>query len=89
MERLESLPPTASVALALSFNDFGYPAFGKALERRVVLVPEGSAARRVDAAWLLASPQRAAQVDEQCWTVDLIVPGEGTVFRRTAARCGA
>ena len=41
---LDGIPTAATVALALEFNDFGYPAFGPSLERHVELVPDGSAA---------------------------------------------
>ncbi len=42
---LVTLPRHDSVALALGYNDLGYPAFGPRFERRVELVPEGSDAR--------------------------------------------
>ena len=75
------------VALALSANDFGYPAFGPHLQRRVELVPFGSNARDVRAGWLVASNERAGEIDASCWEAALRSE-EGSVFRRRAS-CAA
>jgi len=82
----ESVPGKDSIALALGANDFGYPAFGPRLERTVRLVPVGSSASDLDTEWLLANPERAAQIDTACWTV-AFQSEAGTVFRR-ADGCG-
>jgi hypothetical protein len=81
------VPPDASVALAFGEDDFGYPAFGRYLERRVELVPQGSDAREVDASWLVATPRRALEVEQTCWSVALHAPRGWKVFRRTMAGC--
>jgi hypothetical protein len=52
----ERVPEDASIALALSEDDFGYPAFGPRLEREIELLP-GGARPRSD--WLVQSPQHA------------------------------
>ena len=77
----EDVPQKTSLALALSANDFGYPVFGAHLEREVVLVPFGSNARSVDAAWLLASRERSTEIDLSCWS-RAFQSDEGGVFRR-------
>jgi hypothetical protein len=82
----ESVPETDSIALALGANDFGYPPFGPRLRRAVQLVPGGSSASDVDSDWLLANPERAAEIDKACWTV-AFQSAAGTVFRR-ADNCG-
>jgi hypothetical protein len=75
------VPPKSSIALALSANDFGYPAFGPNLDRRVQLVPFGSSARDLDASWLMASSERAQEIDRSCWR-EAFRSDEATVFRR-------
>jgi hypothetical protein len=77
----EDVPRHDSIALALGANEFGYPAFGPRLERRVDLVPFGSSAREVRSDWLLADPQRAAEIDSTCWHM-AFRSERGTVFRR-------
>jgi 4-amino-4-deoxy-L-arabinose transferase-like glycosyltransferase len=79
----EQVPVHTSIALALSENDFGYPAFGPHLTRRVEVVPEGSNAHDLNDSWLLASSERAAQIDRSCWQPAFQSP-EGDVFRRSA-----
>jgi hypothetical protein len=78
----QSVPRDASVALAFGANDFGFPIFGPRLERRVVPVPFGSNAAEIDAEWLVASPDRAGEIDPACWTRALESEG-GTIFERT------
>jgi len=80
------VPRESSIALALSANDFGYPAFGPHLDRRVRLVPFGSSAREVHAAWLVASNERAPEIDASCWR-EALRSQEATVFRHTDG-CG-
>ena len=80
------VPRESSIALALSANDFGYPAFGPHLDRRVKLVPFGSSAREFDTAWLVASNERASEIDASCWLV-VLRSEEAEVFRH-AAGCG-
>jgi hypothetical protein len=75
---------TDSVALALGANDFGYPAFGSSLDRRVDLVPFGSPATEVGATWLYANPERAVEIDPACWST-AFQSASGTVFRRAEA----
>jgi hypothetical protein len=76
----EDVPAHARLALALGPNDFGFPAFGPHLARRIVLVPDGSPARTTGAGWLLANAQRATEVDAACWTTRLQTE-RGTVFQ--------
>ena len=84
---LAELPRAASVALALGFNDFGYPAFGPSLSRRVELVPLGSSARNSSAEWLLANSDRASKIDRECWDAMLTTPEGWIGFRRRAGAC--
>lgn len=84
---MSALPPDASVALALGYNDFGYPAFGPRLERHVELVPEGSNASESDTEWLFANPRRARVIDPTCWRPVVSTPGGWIAFRRTP--CGS
>ena len=77
----QDVPRRASIGLALGANDFGYPAFGPHLDRRVELVPFGSSARELDVGWLLASQERTAEIDHSCWR-ESFQSDEATVFRR-------
>jgi hypothetical protein len=77
----EDVPRSATIALALSANDFGYPVFGPNLDRRVELVPFGSNARAVVADWLVASHERVSEIDPSCWR-EAFRSDEGSVFRR-------
>jgi hypothetical protein len=77
----EDVPRRASIGLALGANDFGYPAFGPHLDRRVELIPFGSSAREPDVGWLLASQERTAEIDHSCWR-ESFRSDEATVFRR-------
>jgi hypothetical protein len=64
----ESVPPDASVALAIGEDDFGYPVFGPQLRRRIELAPRRLRdAPLTRARWLLTSPSRATEVDLGCW----------------------
>jgi hypothetical protein len=83
----EQVPPKATLALAIGEDDFGYPAFGPRLERRIELVSFGSAADDVDADWLLASRERAREIDPTCWQMVFRSSG-GVVFARTRRACG-
>jgi hypothetical protein len=74
------VPAKSSIALALGANDFGYPVFGPHLDRRVELVPFGSSAHELDTAWLLASRERAPEIDASCWRLALRSE-EASVFR--------
>ena len=76
----EDVPVDARLALALGPNDFGFPVFGPHLDRRIVLVPDGSSARATAAGWLLANAQRAAEIDAACW-VPRLQTERGTVFQ--------
>ena len=82
----QQVPAKASIALAISENDFGYPAFGPHLQRRVVIVPFGSTARDVQTQWLYASSERASEIDGSCWET-VFRSAEGAVFRHKAG-CG-
>ena len=77
----QDVPRRASIGLALGANDFGYPAFGPHLDRRVELVPFGSSTRELDAGWVLASHERTAEIDHSCWR-ESFQSDEATVFRR-------
>jgi hypothetical protein len=77
----QDVPRRASIGLALGANDFGYPAFGPHLDRRVELVPFGSSARELNVGWLLASQERTAEIDHSCWR-ESFRSDEATVFRR-------
>jgi hypothetical protein len=79
----KDVPRSTTIALALSANDFGYPAFGPNLDRRVELVPFGSDARAVETDWLVASRERVTEIDASCWR-DAFRSDEGSVFRRSA-----
>jgi hypothetical protein len=78
-----NVPRKSSIALALSANDFGYPAFGPHLDRRVELVPFGSMARELNTGWLLANRERAREIDASCWHLALR-SDEASVFRHVA-----
>lgn len=82
----EEMPRRAAVGLAFGANDFGYPVFGPRLERRVELVPFGSNGAEIDADWLVANPERAAEIDDTCWRKMHESEG-GTVFRRVPGAC--
>ncbi len=76
-----NVPRHDSIALALGPNEFGFPAFGPKLERRVELVPFGSDAHRVSTRWLYADSQRATEIDSGCWH-SVFRSVRGTVFAR-------
>jgi len=82
----EKVPENDSIALALGPNEFGFPAFGPHLQRRVELVPFGSSASTVSARWLLADPRRSAELDSSCWHRALLSE-RGSVFRRERSGC--
>jgi Glycosyltransferase family 87 len=82
----EQVPAHASVALALADNGFGYPAFGPHLDRHVVVVPFGTTAHDVQADWLVANPDRTAEIDRSCWQ-EAFNSSVGSVFRHGGA-CG-
>lgn len=84
---LGELPDHARVALALNFNDFGYPAFGPKLERHAELVPFGSTALESKADWLLANPKRAPDIESRCWRVVRTSPEGWVGFRRRTDTC--
>jgi hypothetical protein len=84
----EEVPSGASIALALGANDFGFPAFGPRLGRRVTLVPFGSTARDLKTEWLLANPERASEIDRACW-LEAFSSESGTVFRRRPGGCAS
>ena len=84
----ENVGSQDSIALALGANDFGYPAFGAHVERRVVLVPFGSTERDIETDWLLANPERAAEIDRSCW-LERFSSESGMVFERQPERCTA
>jgi hypothetical protein len=75
------VPRQSSIGLALGANDFGYPAFGPALERRVELVPLGSNGRDVTVEWLFANNERSTEIDSTCWHA-VLRSANGTIFRR-------
>jgi hypothetical protein len=77
------VPRRSSIALALGANDFGYPAFGPHLERRVELVQFGSSAGDVETGWLVASRERTPEIDVSCWRAALRSE-EANVFRHVA-----
>ena len=76
----------ATVALALRGNEWGYPAFGPRVERRVVLVPRQSRASGIAADWLFADLERIPEVDLRCWT-PAVTGEEGTIYARDRAAC--
>jgi hypothetical protein len=82
----EQVPAHATLALALGPNDFGFPAFGPHLTRKIVLVPDGTSAHGTTAEWLYANPQRASEIDATCWAPRLKTD-RGTVFQATPG-CG-
>jgi hypothetical protein len=83
----DDVPRSTTIALALSANDFGYPAFGPNLDRHVELVPFGSDARASDADWLVASRERVTEIDASCWR-EAFRSDEGSVLRRNAGCSG-
>jgi hypothetical protein len=82
----EQVPSTASLALALGPNDFGFPGFGPHLGRHVVLVPSGSSAGDTPADWLYANAQRSSEIDATCW-VPRLTSQRGTIFEHSP-ECG-
>ncbi len=84
---LSELPRNDSVALALGYNDFGYPAFGPNLTRHVELIPVGSSARLSNSEWLLANAKRSRDIDRTCWRVVIGSPGGWVGFRRREPVC--
>ena len=80
----EQIPAKSSIALALSVNDFGYPAFGPHLQRHVAVVPFGSSAKNIQAQWLYASQERTAEIDAACWEL-VFRSADGSVFSRKLA----
>jgi hypothetical protein len=78
----EQVPARASVALALADNGFGYPMFGPHLDRHVTVVPFGTTAHDVQAEWLVATPERAAEIDRSCWQ-EAFQSSVGSVFRHS------
>jgi hypothetical protein len=84
----ERVPADAAIALALSQDDFGFPAFGPHLDRQVELVPDGSDGRGSSAEWLLASPARAPLIDRACWHATLRTP-EGWTLLRASETCSS
>ena len=82
------VPATDSIALAIGADDWGYPAFGPHLTRRVLLVPFGSRARAIRAQWLLANPARAASIDTTCWQ-RVFNSGGWEVLRRRSTTCSS
>jgi hypothetical protein len=80
----ENVPEHDSVALALGPNDFGFPAFGRHIARKVELVPFGSNGDDLKATWLYANAQRAGEVDTACWHAEL-ESERGAIFRRAAS----
>jgi hypothetical protein len=79
----KQIPAKATVALALADNGFGYPFFGPHLDRRVVIVPFGSSAKEIRADWLVATPERAPEIDGSCWQ-KAFTSSEGDAFRHSA-----
>jgi len=82
----EQVPARTTLALALGPNDFGFPAFGPHLARRIELVPSGTSGRDTAANWLLANAQRAGEIDTACWLPRLKTE-RGTVFQAKSG-CG-
>lgn len=82
-----AVPRRSSIGLALGANDFGYPAFGPHLDRRVELVPFGSSARKLDTHWLLASLERVSEIDASCWRL-AFRSDEASIFRRVESCSG-
>jgi hypothetical protein len=80
----EQIPAKSSIALALSVNDFGYPAFGPHLQRHVAVVPFGSTAKSVQTHWLYASQERTGEIDAACWEL-VFRSTDGSVFSRKAS----
>ena len=80
----ERIPADARVGLALRGDDFGYPAFGAKLERRIDLAPRENGANAGAAAdWLVASPDHAPTIATSCWTRELTSPEGWGIFRRS------
>lgn len=77
----ERIPDDAVVALALVSNDWGYPAFGPRLTRRVVLVSTGADAAETEAQWLIVNRERSGEVDRACWET-VLEGAEGQIFTR-------
>jgi hypothetical protein len=76
------IPSDATVSLALRGDDFGYPAFGPRLERRVDLVPDEPEGSAGESEWLIASPAHTRELGS-CWASDLETPDGWTIFRRS------
>jgi hypothetical protein len=77
----EEVPTDAAIALALNGDEWGYPAFGRHLERPVELVPLRSTGRGVAAGWLLLGPARPGALDPVCWRPVVDTPSGWAVLR--------
>jgi hypothetical protein len=65
----DRVPDDASLGLALAFNSFSFPYFGRELRRTVTLVGEGDPVT-ADVDWLVAAPEREPVGCRAAWSLD-------------------
>lgn len=75
------VPTNATIAVEPRFADYLFPYFGRALSRRVLLVPPGGSPPAV-ATWLVLSPSRHAFRCRHDWRQELSLPSGWRVERR-------
>jgi hypothetical protein len=78
----ERVPEDASLGLALAFNSFSFPYFGRELRRRVTLVGEGDPIP-ADVDWLLAAPERQPVGCRAAWSLERRGAFDWRVWRRS------
>jgi hypothetical protein len=80
----ERIPGNASVGIALVPNSFGFPYFGRNLERRLTIVDEGDTVPE-DVDWLVAAPGRSFRACRSAWRRERLGSFGWSVWRRTGA----
>lgn len=80
----QSIPPAATVALAVETNTYLYPAWDAGLRRIIRFVPENGAVP-ADAEWLVVGPGAEledARLAEDGWTLELESPRRWRIYGR-------
>jgi 4-amino-4-deoxy-L-arabinose transferase-like glycosyltransferase len=80
----EHVPPRASLGVALAYNSFMFPYFGRRLERTLTIVDEGDVLP-ADIDWLVASPDKPLVGCRDAWTRVRLGSYGWSVWRRTSA----
>ena len=77
----ERIPKDASVGVALAYNSFVFPYFGRTLERTLAIVDAGDVVPdEVD--WIVASPDQPLKGCTQAWKRERLGPHGWSVWRR-------